>query len=139
MPIGTIDGGFIARGVLSRAAGFLRGFTFKVWLAVCAALLACIPLAYCKGQGDGKALERIDQIEADAEAAEESANIERDSAAQDHKTKQEGEGVIAERRKDHDNAKQGIPDQPLTDRQSVRRCSELRRQGKACAPASPAR
>ena len=40
--------------LLTRAAGYLSGFTFKFWLAVCAALLACLPVAYCKGHGDGE-------------------------------------------------------------------------------------
>lgn len=37
---------------------FLSSFTFKFWLAVCAALLACLPLAYCKGRSDGAALKQ---------------------------------------------------------------------------------
>jgi len=44
--------------LLGKASDYLSGFTFKFWLALLAAVAVCIPLAYCKGVSDGKAIER---------------------------------------------------------------------------------
>lgn len=44
--------------LIGKVTGWLSGFTFKFWLIVCAVLLACLPVAYCKGVSDGKAIER---------------------------------------------------------------------------------
>lgn len=82
MPLGTIDGGFMAKGILSRATGFLGGFTFKFWLALCAALLACIPLAYCKGQADGKAIESAKTEKAARKAVERARKADEDTNVQ---------------------------------------------------------
>ncbi|MAO03556.1 MAG: hypothetical protein ABGX08_00015 [Citromicrobium sp.] len=44
--------------LLTRAAGYLSGFTFKFWLGLCLLIAACVPLAYCKGRSDGSALKQ---------------------------------------------------------------------------------
>lgn len=54
--------------LITKASGFLSGFTIKFWLIVCAVLIACMPLAYCKGVSDGKAMERGEWEQATREA-----------------------------------------------------------------------
>jgi hypothetical protein len=44
------------------------GFTAQFWLALIVALIACLPVAYCKGRADGRALERAEQARAAAQA-----------------------------------------------------------------------
>lgn len=44
--------------LIAKLTDYLSGFTFKFWLALLAAVAACIPVAYCKGVSDGKAIER---------------------------------------------------------------------------------
>ena len=53
-----------------RAGNYLSGFTFKFWLTLCLAIAACIPLAYCEGVSDGKAIERTAWEKAAREAVE---------------------------------------------------------------------
>jgi len=67
----------------TRAASYLSGFTFKFWLALCLAIAACIPVAYCKGRSDGAAWKQAQFDRATtkaitkARAADEAANIRR--------------------------------------------------------------
>ena len=42
---------------MTKIVTFLSAVSFKVWLGICAALLACLPLTYCKGKTDGKTQE----------------------------------------------------------------------------------
>ena len=78
---------------------WLEGVKWKVWLGVVAALLACVPLAYCGGKSDGREAERKAQLKAqiaeerkaredDAEAAERRAANKVENDAKD-KARQE--------------------------------------------------
>lgn len=54
--------------LITKASDWLSGFTIKFWLIVCAVLIACLPLAYCKGVSDGKAIEAAAQTKAENKA-----------------------------------------------------------------------
>lgn len=67
---------------IAAAAGrYLSGFTFKFWLAVCAALLACLPVTYCKGRADGRAIEREAQATVERKATEEAREADQAAGA----------------------------------------------------------
>ena len=54
--------------LITKASDWLSGFTIKFWLIVCAVLIACLPLAYCKGVSDGKAIEQAAQTKSENKA-----------------------------------------------------------------------
>ena len=56
--------------LISKASNWLSGFTIKFWLIVCAVLIVCLPVAYCKGVSDGKAIEAAAQTKAENKALE---------------------------------------------------------------------
>lgn len=114
-----------------------QAIPWQVW-----AILGAILLAWLWGNSrydDGRDDERAVQEQRDKQAREQQQKNEREAAANDSKTKREGEKTITDRRKDLDDAKADLPDQGLTDRQRVRACAELRRQGQACPPATSPR
>ena len=63
--------------LVSRAADWLSGFTIKFWLIICVVLIACLPLAYCKGVADGKDIEAAAQTKAENKALEQAREADR--------------------------------------------------------------
>ena len=92
--------------ILSRASGWLSGFTFKFWLALCALLLAANGVSYCKGVRDGRALQAATYADAERKAGkvnDESAGI----AAGERET---DTNQIDRNQKDRSNAIKAAPD-----------------------------
>lgn len=68
--------------IVSKATKFLKGFTLKFWLIVCAVLIACLPVAYCKGVSDGKAIEAAAQTKAENKALKQAREADEDTNQQ---------------------------------------------------------
>lgn len=110
---------------MTKIFDYLTGFTAKFYLGVIALLLAAIPLTYCSGQSNGKAVERGKQQKA-ANAALVVARTA-DAKAADHAladqiatTKNE-----EQRRAAIESAKDSVPD----DANFRLACSQLRQAG----------
>lgn len=56
--------------LLRKVGGFLGGFTWRFWAILLAVSLACLPVAYCKGLSDGKAIESAKHDRAARKAVE---------------------------------------------------------------------
>ena len=79
---------------MTKIVTFLSAVSFKVWLGICAALLACLPLTYCKGKTDGKTQEIERQLKAEIEAQKAARKADDNTATrreQDNQTNQENE------------------------------------------------
>lgn len=123
-------------GATALRAGVARWW--KLGAGIVLGALLCMPLAYCKGKGDGKQVERAawqrqaDRIRLAAEQTARAADLVR-ASSQAASSRQ-----ISEERKEVDHASASLPDRPTTDRQRGRACIELRRQAARRGTAPPA-
>ena len=122
---------------LLKAGSFLKSIPWQVWAAI--ALLAGVWF-YGERQFDSGYQKRLKEEAIELQQArDEIERLRKAAEVQDTQTKQGGEKVITERREKLDAEKQGVPDGPLTERQRIRGCGELRRQGQKCPTAESAR
>lgn len=123
-------------GAAALRAGVARWWKLGVGIAL--GVLLCMPLAYCKGKGDGKWVERaawqhqVDRIRIAAEQTARAADMVR-ASSQAASVRQ-----ISDERKEVDDASASLPVRATTDRQRGRACIELRRQASRRGAASPA-
>lgn len=122
-------------GAAALRAGLMRWWKLGVGVVIGALLI--LPLGYCKGRSDGKAMERVawqrqaDRIRIAAEQTARAADMVRASAQAN------ADRQISDERKEVDHANASIPNRPTTDRQRSRACIELRRQAARRGAAPP--
>lgn len=123
-------------GAAALRAGVARWW--KLGAGIVLGALLCMPLAYCKGKGDGKQVERAawqrqaDRIRLAAEQTARAADMVR-ASSQAVTSRQ-----ISDERKEVDNVSASLPNRPVTDRQRARACIELRRQATRRGATPPA-
>ena len=116
---------------MSGALAFLSGFTPKFWLAICAALLAALPVAYFIGRDAG-----ADAVEARyASAREEELQQAREADAAASEQRADDTKTLTrkdeERHEAIDDAQPGVPDAA----NRALGCQRLRQAGVAPLPA----
>lgn len=115
-------------------------FGYANWVAVLGGALllgSIIAGSYLKGRSDGKGLERAKWERSVKKTIEDRWQAYVEINKEDLELTSKVEDSIQQRREEIDNAKADIPDQGLTDRQRVRACAELRRQGRSCPVFTP--
>jgi len=113
--------------LISKASNWLSGFTIKFWLIVCAVLIACLPVAYCKGVSDGKAIEREAQTAADNKALRDAREADQEAA----RRRAEGERQNTENSNARKEAIDNAPDDQTDAPGRALACERLRQAGKA--------